>query len=164
MRPWFPLLAGAALYAAALLWAAAELPPDGVPLHFDASGTPTRFGARAEFLGLGALFGAIMFLVGAGVYLLVTRGPLTVVNVPHKDYWMHPDRVPRLRRMLAHDMGWTFGAMLAFLAVVPLSTVYATREQPPQLPVGPVWSVVGVLVVGIVGWCVWLTRYRYRPA
>lgn len=163
MRPWFPLLAGALCYAAALLWAAAELPPDGVPMHFDPAGTPTWFGTRTQFLGLGALFGTIMAVVGTGTYLLVTRGSLATINVPHKEYWTHPERVAQLRRMLGHDMGWTFGVVLLFLSVIPLSTVHALREEPTRLPVGPVWLVVGVLVLGIIGWCVWLGRYRYRP-
>ncbi|SFM97260.1 hypothetical protein SAMN05216207_1005225 [Pseudonocardia ammonioxydans] len=164
MRSWFPLFAGALCYAAALLWAAGELPPDGVPLHFDAGGTPTSFGTRSRFLGLGALFGVIMAVVGTGTCLLAARGPLGVLNIPHKEYWTRPEHVPRLRRMLAHDMAWTFGVVLAFLSVVPLATVHAVQQQPVRLPVGPVWLTVGVLVVGLVAWCVWLARYRYRPS
>lgn len=164
MRPWVPLLAGSACYVAALLWAALELPPEGVPMHVDAAGTPTRLGTRADFLALGALVGTLLVLVGAGTCLLATRGPLTALNVPHKQYWTHPQRVARLRSMLAHDMGWTFGVLLAFLAVVPVSAVYATRVQPPRLPAGPVWTVVGLLVAGLVVWCAWLARYRYRPS
>ena len=164
MRPWLPLLAGSALYAAALLWSAAELPPAGVPVHFDASGTPTRFGTRGEFLAFGTLFGALLAAVGLGTYLLVTRGPLTMVNIPHKEYWTHPERVTRLRRMLGQDMSVTFGVVLAFLAFVPVGTVHATTAQPPRLPVGPMWIVVGLLVAGLALWCVWLARYRYRPS
>ncbi|GAA1397173.1 hypothetical protein GCM10009613_49440 [Pseudonocardia kongjuensis] len=163
MRPWFPLLAGSVFYAAALLWAATELPPDGVPLHFDAGGTPTWFGTRTQFLGFGALFGLFMIGTGAGLYALVARGPLGAVSVPHKEYWMHPRRAGRLRRMLAEDMGRLFGAVVAFLALVPVAAVHATRVDPPRLPVGPVWVAVTVLVLGIVAWCVWQTRYRYRP-
>ncbi|MEV1293220.1 hypothetical protein [Pseudonocardia sp. NPDC049635] len=164
MRPWFPLLVGSVFYLAALLWAATELPPDGVPLHFDAAGAPTRFGTRAEFLGFGTVVGLVMIGTGVGVYALVMRAPLNAISVPHKEYWTHPSRSARLRRMLAEDMGRLFGVIVAFLALVPVATVYATRADPVRLPAGATWLAVAVLVVGLVVWCVWQTRHRYRPA
>lgn len=157
------MLVGTGCYLASLAWAGIELPPDRVPMHFDASGSPTWFGTRTQFLGAGAVFGGIMIALGVGCHLLVTRGSLGTVNVPHKEYWVHPDRIARLRRMLATDMGWTFGVTLLFLSVVPLSAVHALTRRPPELPAGPVWVVVTVSVVGTAGWCVWLARYRYRP-
>ncbi|WP_145981438.1 DUF1648 domain-containing protein [Pseudonocardia sp. HH130629-09] len=163
MRPWFPLLAGAVFYAFSLVWAAGELPADGVPLHFDPAGVPTAFGSRAGFLTLAALFGLLVAGTGSGLHRLVTTGPLTRVSVPHREHWMRPQRVGRLRRMLAEDMGRIFGATLLLLTAVPVATVYATRAQPPRLPVGPVWVVLTLLVAGIVGYCVYLTRHRYRP-
>lgn len=164
VRPWFPLLAGSVFYAFALVWAAGELPEDGVPLHFDPAGVPTAFGTRAGFLALGTLFGLLVAGIGAGLYRLVTTGSLAWVSVPHRDYWTAPQRVGRLRHMLAEDMGRTFGGTLLLLTAVPVAAVYATRSEPARLPVGPVWVVLVLLVVGIVGYCVYLGRYRYRPA
>ncbi|WP_224389285.1 hypothetical protein [Pseudonocardia sp. ICBG1293] len=164
MRPWFPLLAGSVFYAFALVWAAGELPDDGVPLHFDPTGAPTAFGSRTRFLTLGTLFGLLVAGIGAGLHRLVTTGSLTRISVPHREYWTAPQRVGRLRHMLAEDMGRIFGGTLLLLTAVPVTAVYATRVQPPRLPVGPVWVVLALLVAGIVGYCVYLARYRYRPA
>lgn len=164
VRPWFPLLAGSVFYAFALVWAAGELPEDRVPLHFDPTGVPTAFGSRAWFLTVGTLFGLLVAGIGAGLYRLVATGSLARVSVPHRDYWTAPQRIGRLRHMLAEDMGRTFGATLFLLTVVPVTAVYATRTDPPRLPVGAVWVVLALLVAGIVGYCVYLARYRYRPA
>jgi hypothetical protein len=50
VRAWLSLAVGGVLYATAVGWSAASLPPDGLPLHVTADGTVDRFGSRAEAL------------------------------------------------------------------------------------------------------------------
>lgn len=163
MRAWAALAAGGVLYAAAVLWSVPRLPRNGVPLHFDADGTADRFGSRAEALTAQVLIGVVMLGLGVGVVCLVRWGPLTLVNVPHKTYWTSAERRPRLRRMLALDVGVLMGATLAAMALLPVATVAALGSDPVGLPPSVLWSVVGGYVLAVLLWCGWSGRYRYRP-
>lgn len=163
VRPWLALATSGVLYACAVVWSAARLPPDGVPLHFGADGAADRFGSRAELLTGHIVLGALMLGVGIGVVCLARWGPLSLMNVPHKDYWTSAERRPRFRRMLALDLALMMSAVIVFLGLVPVAGVAAVNADPAGLSPFALWSVVGLFVLALLLWCLWLAKYRYRP-
>ncbi len=162
MRGWLVVAVGAALYAGAVVWMAGQLPPTGVPVHFDASGTPDRFGSRAEAVGSAATAGAVVAAIAVAALALVRWAPVRLLNVPHREYWTAPERVDRFRRMVGRDLALLLGGTLALLSLLPIGTVLATRADPVALPGLLAWALAGYLVaVGL--WALWVVRYRYRP-
>lgn len=163
MRPWVVLIGSAVLYAAAVAWSAPLLPPEGVPLHFAADGTADRFGSRSEALFSQVALGAVLVGLGAALVVVVRRAPLSLVNVPHKDYWTAEERSPRFRRMLAADLAALIGTTLGLAALIPVGTAAALRSDPVGLPAVALWGSLALylLVVGL--WLVRLARHRYRP-
>jgi hypothetical protein len=101
-------------------WAATTLPREDVPLHFGIDGRADRFGSRAEVLWTFGLLGAGVLALFAGTVVVARRGSLTLMNVPHKDYWMAAERSPQFRRMLVADLAGLGGVtMLLLAALVP---------------------------------------------
>ncbi len=163
MRAWLTLGAGAAVYAAAVVWAAGRLPPDGVPLHFDAAGAADRLGSRGAALTAMGLVGVGMLALGAGLVLLIHRGPLRSMNLPHREYWLTEERRPRLRRMLALDMAVIMGGTLAYLSFIPVSTALAAAAPDRAVPPVVLWTPTAVYFPAVLALVVWIARYRYRP-
>jgi hypothetical protein len=88
---------------------------------------------------------------------------LTLLNFPHKAYWLATQRLPAVRRMLADDVALIMGGTLAFLAFVPIWTVLGAEA--PDRTVAPVlfWVPLGCFGLALLGWAVCLARRRYCP-
>ncbi|HWJ82388.1 MAG TPA: DUF1648 domain-containing protein [Nocardioides sp.] len=154
-------VAGAAAFVASLVVAGNEF-PRRVPIHFDLSGDPDQYLARADALvlmSIVALAGGLVFgLLGAGA----TRIPVRMFNVPERDWWAAtPEREAELRRRMRTDMYGFGGVFLLFLAGLTLLTLRASRMADPHLDGWFVALLVGFAVV-VVGWVVFLVRVRYR--
>lgn len=152
------------VYAASVAVASAVLPAR-VPLHFAGSGEPDRWGSRTEAVLTFGLIGAGLVLVLGGSAVLADRLPLRsgLVNLPHKEWWLAtPAREAEARRRLRADLYGLAAAVMAFLVGVLWVTVAAARSDDPRLG-WPFMVAVGVLVVGVVLWTIWVSVVRYRP-
>ena len=69
-----------------LLIAAVTL-PDRVPIHFGPGGEADRIVGRQEALVTFAVVGLGIAVLMVGLARWMRRAPLTMVNVPHKDWW-----------------------------------------------------------------------------
>lgn len=135
-----------------------------VPLHWDASGDPDRFGSRAEAALTVSLVGGALVVLFGGLARWMPRVPLELVNLParQKAWWTAtPERAAELRRRLADDV-YVIGALtVGFVAVVALAGALAARRADQAL--GPVFLLAtGAYLVVVLGWCGWLVRRRYR--
>lgn len=155
------MAAGAAVFAVAVAWEAAQLPSDGVPLHVNASGAVDRVGSRMEALLFSALPGVVVLGLGIGLVLLVRHGSLRAINIPHKPYWLAEQRLPQLRRMLAVDVAVSMSSTLLFVSLIPVLLVALAGGA--DLAPGVLWVPIGIYFAAVAAWAVWLARYRYRP-
>jgi Protein of unknown function (DUF1648) len=163
MRAWAALATNSILYALATAWAAIQLPAEGVPLHFNASGTADRLGSRSQALTIAVLPGLVVLGLTIGLMLLVRYGPLKMMNIPHKSYWLAEQRQTQARRMLTADLALVMSVTLVFLAQIPVWIALGARTGgaalSPLLILGPIVA----YIAGLLIWSVWLVRYRYRP-
>ncbi|WP_181642232.1 DUF1648 domain-containing protein, partial [Nocardioides massiliensis] len=84
MRAWF--WGTVAAYFVVWAYAAAVL-PQRVPVHFGPLGEADRFASRTEALvtlGLVGLGTALIFVL---TDLLLRRGDMSMLNIPHKPWW-----------------------------------------------------------------------------
>lgn len=163
MRVWAVLTAGALVHVLVVGWAANRLARDDVPLQFDASGAVTHYGSQAQALALAVVPGVLMLAIGVGLVLLARHGPLRMVNIPHRAYWLDPRREPELRRMLADDIALVIASTLVFLALIPVWIVIGTQTDGAGLTPAVFGWPIGIYLVGTLTWSVWLSRRRYRP-
>lgn len=103
------------LYAALHFHGYYDAMPPVMASHFDARGVPNGWQTKDAFFTLiavvTAIAGALVLLVPA----IVTRLPLQFVNLPHKDYWLAPERAAASQEFMMKWFGWfgcaTYGAV-----------------------------------------------------
>lgn len=163
MRDWLALAVSALVYALSVNWAAGQLPANGVPLRFSAAGEITGVGSRGDALTVWVCLGLGMLALGAALVMLARRGPLRIMNIPHRSYWMARQRQPVVRRMISTDMAAIMSVTIVFLALLPLWTVEGTRATAAAVAPSLFWVPTTIYLAGLVSWSVWLPRRRYRP-
>jgi hypothetical protein len=145
------LVAALALAAAFVLLSGQSLPPL-VASHFAAGGHADAFMPRVAYLGLmlGMVAGVPLLLVLAQG--LVRRVPPRMVSLPHRDYWLAPERAAdTLAYLRSH--GVCLSLLLAvFLCYVHWLVVRANGLQPPQFPPAPFLAGLTVFLAAVVVW------------
>lgn len=155
------LLIALVAMAASLVWASQQLPPH-VAAHFDARGAANSWMPRESHLMLMALLGLGMPLFFVGVFYSVRFFPVNLVNLPHRDYWLAPER----RAATCSDL-LTLGVWFAvfeamFFLGVHILVVQANLVQPARLS-SAVWMLLAGFLVLLVGWLIALFRRFHRP-
>jgi uncharacterized membrane protein len=152
------LLAG----AAAFVYQTGGTLPDLVATHFGPSGAANGSLSRALYLRFMVIF---VVLLPLGLNLLVVRVlrlPSARINIPHRDYWLAPERRADTERRLLRHMQF-FGVMLAaFLCHVHWRVVLANRLTPPMLDNTKFSYGLAIFMVTLVTWIV-LLRRAFRP-
>jgi uncharacterized membrane protein len=132
--------------------------PQRVPVHFGADGASDRWGDASTLLALDVAMvvgGTVLF---GAVAWLVRVLPDDLVNLPHKEYWLAPERRRDAERKVAV---WadTMGTAVNLL-MLALTLVAARAATQPQ-PTGPT-PVFAVLVVAFVAVTAWSVVRMYR--
>ncbi|MAY98872.1 DUF1648 domain-containing protein [uncultured Nocardioides sp.] len=151
-----------AAYAGVLLIAAVTL-PDRVPIHFGPGGEADRIVGRQEALVTFAVLGLGIAVLMVGLARWMRRAPLTMVNVPHKDWWTAtPAREARLRARLETDLLGIGALTMVLLVVVQAVTVRAADDPEPSLDPVAVAATVGYVAL-LLAAVLWIATRRYRP-
>ncbi len=156
----------AALVAAALaqaIWQQGHLPAR-VATHFDFSGRPNGWMSREVHLKYqtGLVVGLAAVMVGLG--WLIPKLPGDLVNVPHRDRWLAPERREATYAWLANLLLVTACFLEAFFMALFNAMYRANLSPERRLTLSPVLTValpVGFLVgLAVVTW--W--RFSRRQA
>ncbi len=159
-----PALLLAVLYAAfvALLIHDASRLPERVATHFDWHGQPNGWMSRQGYLTFMAIFGLVFPLVPAVMSLLVRFLPAGAINIPHREYWLAPERRGETASYLFRHMLWLSSIMSALTSVLHQMTVEANQQAPPRLS-NAIWALLAVFLVGIFVWGFALVRHFRLP-
>lgn len=159
MRAWF--WGTVAAYVVVWAYAAAVL-PSRVPVHFGPLGDADRFASRTEALvslGVVGVGTALLFVL---TDLLLARGDMSMLNIPHKPWWSATAaRRDRARTLMRDDMHLFAAATMLLLILVQASTVLAAQADEPRLG----WGFFVAFFAYLVFTGVWVVRmYRaYHP-
>jgi uncharacterized membrane protein len=152
------LLAAATAF---IFYFAPEL-PERVAVHFDAAGRAngfmTRTGCR-DFLLASTL--GIPLLVVIATTLLPRALPVSMINLPHRDYLLAPERAHDSLVFLSEQGLW-FGCILVlFLGSVDGMLVKANAVSPPEFPNGLFIATLILFFCAIGAWGLRMLR-RFR--
>ncbi len=106
--------------------------PDRVASHFDAAGDPNAFMPRDSYvrLMLAMAVGLPALLVAL---LTAVYSRAKTLKVPHREYWLAPERIESTRAFLVAHGVW-FGILLAILVCfVQVLELHANRLHPSHL-------------------------------
>ena len=142
----------------------APLLPEQVASHFDAAGLADGWSAKGDFLALNLVFVVGMGLLFLGVTALLNKIPDDWINLPHKDYWLAPERRDATLNAINGQMEWLAAATLALLIGLTQLTIGANLASAAALPGDAFWLLFGGYMIFFVVWLVGLLRKWYaRP-
>ncbi len=136
--------------------------PARVATHFGANGQPDGWMSRASHtlgqVGITGGIAALFFILA----LALPRLPERFVNLPHRDYWLAPQRRAATFAWLGAMLFWLGALLQAFLGFVFRAVWRANTAAQPELRLNPLWLQVSlfIIVVGLV--ITLLFRFR-RP-
>lgn len=137
--------------------------PDQVASHFDAGGNVDGHSSKAGFaLGILAIAAFDLFFFAA-LGPLLRRLPNNLINVPHRGYWLAPERREATLVAMTDQMCW-FGAVTQLLmAGVAWLSMRATLAPPDAPPGYGHWILLGCYLAYTAFWVVQLLRRFPRP-
>ncbi len=137
--------------------------PDRVAAHFNGSGQPDGWMTRGQQTAWHVVTVLFLTAVFQGIALLQPRLPKEYVNLPHRDYWLAPERA-------AVTHAWVTGVVLRmgcavlvfFLALFHL--LYRANLSPTPRLDGTVWWLTGALLAAVATTLIaGVLRFRRPP-
>jgi hypothetical protein len=154
------LLLLAALAAAQMLHYHPLL-PDSIAVHFGAGGEPNGWSDKTEFVLAYGATEAFIVLLGVALAFALGRIPVALVNIPHREYWLSPERREGTVEFLSKQIVWLEALTLAFLIVIAQLVFKGNLgDAPPRLS-GDFWYVL-VAFVGATLWVAIGIILRFR--
>ncbi|MDH3714664.1 MAG: DUF1648 domain-containing protein [Gammaproteobacteria bacterium] len=152
-----------ALAALSIVQAAYYYPqlPDTMASHFDGAGVVNDWSSPVGFFAVVLLVVALNLFVFVALPHLIVAGRLRV-NLPHRDYWLAPERREQTRARIAGFLGW-FGVASLLLAVAVVQLVMDANLA--QAPLSPVvcWLLLAYFVYVLVSLARLFWQFR-KPA
>ena len=138
--------------------------PPKVASHFGPDGSANGYMWRDTYVYFMLAFVVLLPLLFNFVANAVARLPVTMINIPNRDYWLAPERrglvVDRLRRQMQ-----MFSAMLVlFLCFVHWEVVRANQSMPATLDNRRFMLGLGLFMAALIVWIVSLRRQFRLPA
>jgi hypothetical protein len=107
--------------------------PEIVASHFGKAGTVNGWETRTLFFSLE--LGSILLatIISFGVPRSIEALPISMINLPHKEFWLSPERRDETFSYLRVWTLWFGCALLAFLLLVMELVFRANLQTPPRL-------------------------------
>jgi uncharacterized membrane protein len=101
--------------------------------HFGSNGAPNGWQNQAAFFTLELLLLSVCILLAFGIPLLIRSLPMSMLNVPNKEFWMSPERREQTLAFFRSQFAWFGCVFLAFLLIVNELVFAANQTNPRQL-------------------------------
>jgi ABC-type spermidine/putrescine transport system permease subunit I len=130
-------------------WSGPQL-PERVATHFNVHGESNGWMSRAADQEFMLVFGLTLPLFIVVLNYATRFLPPFLVNIPHRNYWLAPERRRETSDYLLRGSLWF--ACLAVLFVIGLhyATVQANKQNPPHLSMSLMWAVVAPFIAGTI--------------
>jgi hypothetical protein len=138
-----------------------EALPAGMASHFGPSGQPDGWQSKATFFVLFGIsgFGTTLFLLA--IPTLLRFMPPQIINIPHREYWLVPERIDEARRKLAGYLDW-FSVAITLLLVVTLELALRANLNGTGLDQRVFFPCLAGFFLFTLGWLVVMSR-GFRP-
>jgi uncharacterized membrane protein len=115
--------------------------PERIAVHFNAKGQPDSWASRlnATILSVSLLVLIPLFFVGIGQ--VIRWLPSSMINLPHREFWLAPGRRDETLRWITCWMLWFSFGLAVFLVGINHLTFIANRDAQP---LADAWSWVAV--------------------
>jgi uncharacterized membrane protein len=153
------------LALAGYVWFTLPQLPEHVATHFGASGEPNGWMTRVGHVQFTLVMSAVVTLFVLGIFAIVRHCQGWGLNIPHKDYWLAPERREETFDFIQRQGLWFAGLFIVFLAGIHHSILAANARTPVRLPTSEVTWIAGSFIVASVVWVVvFIVRFSRKPA
>jgi uncharacterized membrane protein len=115
------------IFELARLW---SLTPDTLAAHFNIQGSPDRFVPKVEFFRFQVQTLLVVILVSLPLQFLFTLLPPDLINMPHRAYWLAPERRAGTLASLNSFGAFLFGVILLAVQAGFEISAYANLKTP----------------------------------
>jgi hypothetical protein len=167
MNPRHPLLPYALLALvwlgfAAFVFCSVGWLPERVATHFGVDGQPNGWETRGGYVQFILAFGAGAPAFVLATFALIRRGGGWGLNIPHKEFWLAPERRWETFAFVQRKGMWLAALLIALFADVHYFVLAANAQSPVRLPpTFAVW-VGGVFLISVIVWGLNFTSHFYR--
>jgi uncharacterized membrane protein len=121
--------------------------PDRLASHFATSGIPNGWMTKSQFFITYAVLLVPALVVEFWVSRRIANKPDSRLNLPNKEYWLAPERRAETFAYFDSFFAW-YGCAFLFVEVFAMGlAMRANFDSPPQLPTGPIVSVIAGFVL-----------------
>lgn len=139
-----------------------SLPPF-VASHFGASGQPNAWMSKSAFFWFMLIPVVISLFLTFVTPLFLSKLPPSMVNLPHKDYWLAPERKDETVARYSARMEWFGVALLVFFTFV-FELVFDANMTGTGLANGPFIAGMIAFFAFTIGWMIAFFRAFRRPS
>jgi len=144
----------------ALLWIQAPGLPEELATSFDAAGRPRGTSVRGTALVLLGVLQVLPALSMLVLPLLVRRLPTSLINLPHREHWLAPERRGATLAFLEAWLAAAALVMALFFGASSQLILAANRAPEPRLGSGFWGLVAGILTATVLGLIALYRRFR----
>jgi len=106
--------------------------PEILGSHFSPSGFVNGWQTKTAFFATELAIIALATVVSFGVPRIIAAVPASVINLPHKEYWLAPERREDTLAYIRVWSAWFSCGLLAFLLFAMELVFRANLRTPPQ--------------------------------
>lgn len=111
----------------ARLW---SIMPEQLAAHFNIQGSPDRFVSKAQFFRFQLQTMLVVILVSLLSQIILLVLPPNMVNLPHREYWLAPERRDETMGRISDFGAVLFGVILLAVQSVFEVSAYANLHTP----------------------------------
>jgi hypothetical protein len=138
-----------------------KLPPT-VASHFNAAGKADDWMPKESFAALNAIVLASLLAVVLILGLVIPRVPVALINLPHKEYWLAPERRRQTDKLVFGGLLTCFNATgILLLGVFELA--YLVNLGHPNAMRWIPWALVAVYSGFVIIWLILFNRRFKKP-
>ncbi len=117
---------------------------------------------RSSYVRLTLAFGLALPLFPAALIFATRFFPDNLINLPHRDYWLAPERrAETLAYFFRHSL-WLACMLIGLFIWIHFTTIEANKQTPAHLSMLMAWGFPGCLLVGVAIGVVGMIRHFGR--
>jgi uncharacterized membrane protein len=140
------------------------LMPETMASHFDGAGRPNGYQSRGAFFALTAVMLGAVVAIFIGLASLIRLLPTSWVNLPHREYWLAPERRESSVEFIGRQMEGFGVATLLLLLLVVQAAIEANLAPQPRIDSDSMWLVLVLYFLYTAVWMVRFLRHFRMPA
>jgi uncharacterized membrane protein len=138
------------------------LMPARMASHFDGRGVANGWMSRDGFVAVYVFVLALMAAMFFALPKALAKLPPSMINLPHRDYWLAPERRAKTGEMIEAYMNECGNATLVFMLLVFQMAFTANLDATPRLS-DRIWYYLVIFMLYMAAWLIRFIRVFKLP-